>query len=135
MEYKYIILEDHNGLTSLERVEGISKELYYLSRPEMVREEGDISNYLFGWVKHPELDKYALEVIMDFRMRAHINNNLDNLISLLDNVSEQEVNNLVNYVNSVDEFEFGTIIPSTSNLRDRLYMSDNGWFPEVYEFI
>ena len=32
---------------------------------------------------------------------------------------------------SVDEFEFGTIIPSTSNLRDRLYMDENGWFPEL----
>lgn len=133
MEYKYLILEDYNGKTSLQRAKGISKELHSLSRPRNVRDVNDVSNYMFGWIKHPTQELYALEVIMDYDILVHPSNNLSDLIALLDNVTLAEIQTLSGYINANAnaKIPFQSIIPSSSNVKTKEQMV--GWFPTVDE--
>ena len=52
----YIKVLPQAGLTSYERAEAISYELWAISRPPAIRNPDDVTTYLFGWVKHPTQD-------------------------------------------------------------------------------
>ena len=126
----YIIVNPEAGLTSLERAQRISEELFNISRPPHVKDPEDVTKYVFGWMKHPDQDLYALQVILEYTIYVHPENNLDELIALFPEVPQQEKDQLTAYINSAqDYFEFQNIIPSTANVRDYAYMDAEGWFP------
>ncbi len=135
----YIIVLPEAELTSEQRAEGISEELFKISRPPHVRNPRDVSRYVFGWFAHPETDEAspnfnlnALRVDLDYQIYVHPENNLDGLLALFPEVPEAEKQQLSAYIASsaTGRFRFGDIIPSTANVRDQAYMEANGWFPE-----
>ncbi len=50
----YIKVLPQAGLTSEQRAEAISYELWAISRPPAIRNPNDVTTYLFGWAKHPK---------------------------------------------------------------------------------
>ena len=139
----YIIVLPEAGLTSEERAKAISEELFTISRPPHVRNPRDVSRYVFGWFAHPETDETqpnfglnALTVDLGYQIYVHPENNLDGLLALFPEVSEEERAQLAAYIGSsaTSRFRFGDIIPSTANVRDKDYMDADGWFPAEDEF-
>ncbi len=82
----YIKVLPQAGLTSEQRAEAISYELWAISRPPQVRNPNDVTTYLFGWVKHPTQDSAytdivntSLEIDLNYNIIVHPENNLTNL--------------------------------------------------------
>ena len=129
----YLIVLPEAGLDSGQRADAISEELYALGRPPGVRQPDDVTRYVFGRIKHPDRDEYALQVILNYGIYVHPDNNITGLLELFPEVPEAERVALAAYIESQvnRRFPFGNIIPSTATVRDRQYMEDNGWFPDA----
>jgi hypothetical protein len=136
----YIKVLPQAGLTSEQRAEAISYELWAISRPPQVRNPNDVTTYLFGWVKHPTQDpaytdvvNTALDVELDYNIIVHPENNLTNLIALFPELSQAEKDGLAAFIESQQSFPFQYIVPSDVTVFTYEQMKDAGWFPEIEE--
>ena len=133
----YIKVLPQAGLTSYERAEQISSELWAISRPPAIRNTNDVTAYMFGWVKHPTQDPAYVEVVdtaLDvdtaYNIIVHPDNNLTNLIALFPELSQAEKDGLAAFIESQQSFPFGAIVPSDVTLFTYEEMKDSGWFPD-----
>jgi len=137
---EYIKVLPQAGLTSEQRAEAISHELWAISRPPEVRDPNDVTVYLFGWVKHPTQDPTytevvttALDVELDYNIIVNPENNLTNLIALFPELSQQEKDTLAAYIESQQSFPFVNIIPQGVRVFTYEEMKADGWFPDLDE--
>lgn len=135
---RYIKVLPQAGLTSEQRAEAISYELWAISRPLQIRNPNDVTSYMFGWIKHPTQDPNyemvvdtALEVDPDYLIHVHPENNLTNLIALFPELTEPERQGLAAFIQSHSSFPFKIILPSTSKIFTYEEMDNAGWFPAV----
>jgi len=133
----YIKVLPQAGLTSEQRAEAISYELWAISRPPAIRNQNDVTAYLFGWVKHPTQDPAYTEVVdtalvveLDYNIIVHPENNLTNLIALFPELSQAEKDGLAAFIESQQSFPFQYIIPQDTTVFTYEQMKDAGWFPE-----
>jgi hypothetical protein len=133
----YIKVIPQAGLTSEQRAEAISYELWAISRPLQVRNPDEVTSYMFGWVKHPTQDPNyevvvdtALQVDPDYIIKVHPENNLNALVNLFPELTEQERLQLVGFIQSQQAFPFQYIVPAETKLFTNEEMKQSGWFPE-----
>ena len=137
MNAQYIKVLPQAGLTSEQRAEKISYELWAISRPPAVRNPNDITTYMFTWIKHPSKDpnyidivNTALEIDTNFIIRVHPYNDLTNLIALLPELSQAEKDGLAAFIESQQMFLFKYIIPSDVTVFTEAEMKAAGWLPD-----
>ena len=128
------------NLTSEQRAEAISYELWAISRPPQVRNPNDVTSYLFSWVKYadggsdakylPSVVDTALDVDPSYMIIVHPENNLTNLIALFPELSEQERMMLAGFIQSQSAFPFGYIIPQDFGVFSYEEMKADGWFKD-----
>jgi hypothetical protein len=135
---EYIKVVPQAGLTSEQRAEQISYELWAISRPPAVRNIEDVTAYLFGWIKHPtqdpgyvEIVDTALSVDTTYNIVVHPENDLTNLIALFPELSQQERDTLAAYIESQQSFPFANIIPHDVKVFTKTEMEASGWFPNL----
>jgi hypothetical protein len=136
----YIKVTPQLDLTSEQRAEAISYELWAISRPPQVRNPNDVTSYLFSWVKYadggsdakylPAIVDTALDVDPSYLIIVHPENNLTNLIALFPELSEQERMMLAGFIQSQSAFPFGYIIPQDFGVFSYEEMKQDGWFKE-----
>lgn len=133
----YIKVLPQAGLTSEQRAEQISYELWAISRPPAIRNPNDVTSYMFGWIKHPtqdpaytEIVDTALEVDVDYNIYVHPDNNLTNLIALFPELSQAEKDGLSAFIQSQQSFPFGAIVPAGVTIFTEAEMKASGWLPE-----
>jgi len=135
---KYIKVVPQDGLTSEQRADAISYELWTISRPITIRNPNDITSYLFGLVKHPtqdpnytEIVNTALDIDLAYNIIVHPENNLTNLIALFPELSQQEKDTLAAYIESQQSFPFQNIIPQDVKVFTYNEMKTSGWFTDL----
>jgi hypothetical protein len=126
----YILIESNDDLTSQERAELITRELYNITAPEAMQHDYQADGTVFGLVKHPESDDWAMHIQADWVIYCHDDVDLDRLVGAFPEVPAEEVATLRSLIESSDKVTFSQIIPSTATLRDFEYMVDNGWFTD-----
>lgn len=134
---EYIKVLPQAGLTSYQRAEQISYELWAISRPPAIRNPNDVTAYMFGWVKHPTQDPAyqevvdtALQIDTTYEVKVHPDNNLNNLIALFPELTQQEKDGLAAYIESQQSFPFGNIVPQGVTVFTEQQMKASGWLPE-----
>jgi hypothetical protein len=134
----FIKVLPQGGLTSAQRAEAISYELWAISRPLAIRNPNDVTAYMFGWVKHLTQDPAytdvvdtALDVELDYNVIVHPENNLTNLIALFPELSQAEKDGLTAFIESQQSFPFQYIIPQDTTVFTYQQMKDSGWFPDI----
>ena len=129
---KYIIIKPIDGYDSKQRCEAINKELWHISRPLEIKEEGDVTSKLFS-----EIDltsgEYALHIDEDYEIIVNDSLNIDALVALFPELTESEKNGLVAYIENSDSFLFKNIIPQGTNLYTYQEMLDLGLIEEIEE--
>ena len=125
----YIIVLPEGVLTSLQRAEAISRELYCITRPRQIQSPDQADAKVFGVIAHPDGVQHALQVDTAYVIPVHPLATLELLVSLFPELTDTERINLQAYIFNNDEFPFGAIVPSTTTLRDYDYMMADGWFP------
>lgn len=126
----YILILANDDHTSQERAELITRELYNITAPEAIQHDYQADGTVFGLVKHPESDEWAMHIQEEFVIYCHGDVDLDRLVGALPEVPADEVASLRALIESSDKIEFAQIIPSTATIRDYEYMVDNGWFTD-----
>ena len=129
----YIIVLPVGLLSSEARAKAITRELYNITVPVAVQEDYQKDGTVFGVVAHPDGVQHALQVDTDYIIPVHEQANLEKLVAMFPDLTDQERVTLQGYIHTNDRFPFGAIVPSTTTLRDPDYMVQNGWFPESEE--
>ena len=62
----YILIESNDDLTSQERAELITRELYNITAPEAIQHDYQADGTVFGLVKHPDSDDWAMHIQEDW---------------------------------------------------------------------
>ena len=125
----YIIVLPVGLLSSEARAKAITRELYNITVPVAVQEDYQKDGTVFGVVVHPDGVQHALQVDADYIIPVHEQANLEKLVAMFPDLTDQERVTLQGYIHTNDKFPFGHIVPSTTTLRDHDYMVENGWFP------
>lgn len=126
----YILIESNDDLTSQERAELITRELYNITAPEAMQHDYQADGTVFGLVEHPDGGDWAMHIDEDWLIYCHDDVDLARLVGAFPEVPADEVASLSDLIESSDKIEFSQIIPSTATIRDYDYMVDNGWFTD-----
>jgi len=126
----YIITLPNDELTSQERAQLITRELYNITAPEAKQHDYQADGTVFGVIAHPDGDQHALQVDLDFVIYCSPDVDLTRLVSAFPEVPAEEKAGLEALIENNTSITFGQIIPSTATVRDYQYMVDHGWFPE-----
>jgi len=127
---KYIII--NNTSNPLEYVKTLSRELWKISRP--VKNDKDVSQYLFGWIKHKDQERYALKVDLEYEINIHPSKDVSSIIQMLnDDVSIYELNALASQLDEVDKIKFKNILPMTYKTHTFDEMVELGWVSKINE--
>ena len=73
----YILIESNDDLTSQERAELITRELYNITAPEAIQHDYQADGTVFGLVKHPDSDDWAMHIQEDWVIYCHDDVDLD----------------------------------------------------------
>ncbi len=126
----YILISANDDLTSQERAELITRELYNITAPEAMQHDYQADGTVFGLVEHPDGGDWAMHIQADWLIYCHDEVDLARLVGAFPEVPADEVASLSALIESSDKIEFSQIIPSTATVRDYQYMVDNGWFTD-----
>jgi hypothetical protein len=136
---RYIKVRPDSTRTSYERALEISKELFNISRPLPIKDEHDETQYLFGWIEHPNStdDITTALCINDINqiIPVHPDKDLTALIGLFEELTQQEKDALASYISSQQSFPFANIIPSDTQVFTHEEMDADGWFPIIEEIV
>lgn len=107
----------------------VSKRFYQLSRPT---QGSDVTEFLFGWMKHPVNDSVAIEIDSTFRLpkvtltATHITNWINEAYPTL---TTTQRNTLTNYINQNTILRISRlIINARFKLWTKAEMQARGWF-------
>lgn len=126
----YILILANDDLTSQERAELITRELYNITAPEAMQHDYQADGTVFGLVEHPDSDDWAMHIDEDWVIYCHDDVDLDRLVGAFPEVPADEVATLRSLIESSEKVTFSQIIPSTATVRDFDYMVENGWFTD-----
>jgi len=129
----YIIVLPVGVLSSEVRAKAITRELYNITVPLAVQQDYQSGATVFGVVAHPDGVQHALQVDTDYVIPVHEQANLEKLVSMFPDLTDQERVTLQCYIHTNDKFPFGHIVPSTTTVRTHEEMQALGWFPETEE--
>lgn len=80
--YSKIPVNGFAGYTPEQIAKGLQREFYSISRPPEVRNPDDVSEYLDGWLIHPQTGQFAI-ILPDVSITKHKLSNAQRLITFL----------------------------------------------------
>ena len=126
----YIIVRPEGILTSPQRAQFITRELYCITLPLQFQTPEQADGTVFGVIHHPTDGRAALQVDLDYVITVHPLVTLERLVSLFPEITDAERMTLMQVIFSSKAFPFRHIVPSTVQVRDEAYMIADGWFPD-----
>jgi hypothetical protein len=132
---RYIVIPSSEDQPSEERTKSFSRELYRLGKPTPA--EGDVTEYLFGFVTHPETGETAMQYDAEELVVIPEQADPTALIGLL-NPTEGQTDEIGEIAGRIDasrgsQMPFGDILPSFVETFSREQMESAGWFPQDEE--
>jgi hypothetical protein len=125
----YIIVRPEGILSSPQRAQFITRELYCITLPLQFQTPHQADGTVFGIIHHPTDGRAALQVDLDYVIPVHPLVTLERLVSLFPEITDAERMMLMQVIFSSKAFPFRHIVPSTVQVRDEAYMIAEGWFP------
>ena len=125
----YIIVRPEGILSSSQRAQFITRELYCITLPLQFQTPDQHDGTVFGVIHHPTDGRAALQVDLDYIIPVHPLVTLERLVSLFPEITDAERMTLMQVIFSSKAFPFRHIVPSTVTVRDEAFMIAEGWFP------
>jgi hypothetical protein len=126
---QYIIVRPEGILSSPQRAQFITRELYCITLPLQFQTPDQHDGTVFGIIHHPTDGRAALQVDLDYVIPVHPLVTLERLVSLFPEITDAERMTLMQVIFSSKAFPFRHIVPSTVTVRDEAFMIAEGWFP------
>jgi hypothetical protein len=124
----YIIVRPEGILSSPQRAQFITRELYCITLPLQFQSPDQYDGTVFGIIHHPTDGRAALQVDLDYVIPVHPLVTLERLVSLFPEITDAERMTLMQVIFSSKAFPFRHIVPSTVTVRDEAFMIAEGWF-------
>jgi hypothetical protein len=124
----YIIVRPEGILSSPQRAQFITRELYCITIPLQFQTPDQHDGTVFGVIHHPTDGRAALQVDLDYVIPVHPLVTLERLVSLFPEITDSERMMLMQVIFSSKAFPFRHIVPTTVTVRDEAYMIAEGWF-------
>ena len=125
---QWILVNDEGLLTSTQRAQIISRELYNITRPVWMQEEWEADMNLFQYITHPDNPNLAALIVDTMHIiQVHPSCTLEKLIAVFPELTIEERFALSDVIHQTNAFPFGLILPNTVTVRDQAYMVANGW--------
>jgi hypothetical protein len=106
----YVEITPITNMTAIDRGNAISEEIWAIQKPKSLWQPQDVTRYNFC-VFEIESGRVFMNYEPDSIIVVHPDKNLNTLISLFPDLSQQEKDRLVNFINNSSQFEFQYIIP------------------------
>ena len=127
----YLPVVPRLGLTSQERGQAISRELFNLTLPRHLQPPGQTSIYALGLIENASnAGQWALVGDHDHVIAIHPERDVTALVSLFPQLSEEERSQLTYYIASNDSVTFGNLLPSDATVLTYEQAEALGWFPD-----
>ena len=127
----YLPVVPRLGLTSRERADAISRELFNLTLPRHLQPQDQVSKYLLGFIENASnAGEWAIVGDHDEIIRVHPQRDVTALVALFPQLSEEERSQLTYYIASNDSVEFGNLLPSDATVLTYEQADALGWFPD-----
>lgn len=119
------------GYTPTERAKALSAELAAICLPYSVRQEDDVTQFIFPVITHPTSKSCVLQVDTDKEIVVHPDNNLTNLIALMPALPQGVKTYLENLIKTNQTITFGQLLTGDETILTDEQMATDGWFPEL----
>ena len=127
----YLPVVPRLGLTSQERGEAISRELYNLTLPKHLHSPGQTSTMLLEIIENASNPgEWALVGDHEHVITINIERDVTALVALFPQLSEEERSQLTYYIASNDSVAFGNLLPSDATVLTHEQAEALGWFPD-----
>lgn len=131
---EFILINSEGLMTSAQRAEIITRELYNITRPVFIQKPDEAANTLFEVLYHPANPTQAALIVDTSQViKVHQNCTLEKLVAVFPELTSDERYALSSMVHQTKAFPFGLILPDTVTVRDLKYMITNGWIPQEEE--
>ena len=123
----YVLILQEGLLTSAQRAQAISRELYNVTRPLPIQEPHEAAYRYAPVIYHPLTGDAALQVDPKHVIVVHEQATLEKLTALFPELTEDVRFALTSMAWQLRSFTFQSILPPTATIRDEQYMIENGW--------
>jgi len=127
----YLPVVPRLGLTSQQRGEAISRELFNLTLPRHLRDDEQSSAMLLPMIENESnAGEWAVYADTAMVITVHPERDVTALVSLFPQLSETERSQLTYYIASNDSVTFGNLLPSDATVLTHAQADALGWFPD-----
>ena len=127
----YLPVQPRINLSSQQRAEGISTELYNLTLPKHLHEPGRTTTKLLAVIEHPTTKQWACVADTELTIPVHPEKNVTALVSLFPQLTTDERASMTYYISTNAVVEMRYLMPSDSERLTEEEASAAGWFPEI----
>ena len=126
----YLPVVGRLNLTSRQRADGISRELYNLQFPKVLHEPGRTTTTLLATITHPVTSQVALVADTALTTCVHPQRDMHALVALFPQLTQEERDSMIYYIATSTEVAFANLMPSDAEQLTEAEAQAAGWFGE-----
>lgn len=123
----YLPVTARINLTSQQRAEGISSELYNLEFPKVLHEPGRTTTKLLATIQHPVSGQWACIADTELTITVHPQRDITALVALFPQLSDDERAAMTYYIASSELVFFAYLMPAASEILTEAEAEAAGW--------
>ena len=127
----YLPVQPRLNLTSEQRAQGISEELYNLILPKHLHEPDRITTQLLGLIEHPETGQWACVGDTDLTISVHPERDVTALVALFPQLTTEERSAMTYYIATNSTVYFQYLMPSDAEQLTQEEAEAAGWFGDT----
>jgi hypothetical protein len=127
----YLPVQPRLNLTSEQRAQGISQELYNLILPKHLHEPDRITTQLLGLIEHPTTGQWACVGDTDLAINVHPERDVTALVALFPQLTTDERSAMTYYIATNSTVYFQYLMPSDAEQLTQEEAEAAGWFGDT----
>lgn len=127
MSKVYLPVQPRIGLSSLERAQGISVELYNLKQPKHLQDPEQVTTQMLPVVQHPVLLQWACIADTQLQITVHPERDVTALVALFPQLSTDERAQMTYYISTSPVVIFSYLMPSDAEILTEAEAEAAGW--------
>ena len=127
----YLPVTARLNLTSEQRAQGISQELYNLILPKHLREPDRITTQLLSLIQHPDTGQWACVGDSDLAINVHPERDVTALVALFPQLTTEERSAMTYYITTNAVVYFQYLMPSDAEQLTQEEAEAAGWFGDT----
>lgn len=126
----YLPVQPRLNLTSEQRADGISTELYNLKLPKVLQPPGHVTTKLLATIEHPTTGQWAVVGDDTLTIPVHPQRDVTALVALFPQLEVDERAAMTYYIATNDVVAFQYLMPAASEVLTQEEAEAAGWFSD-----